>query len=198
MPTEPTGSPDTILVCVRGNSGSGKSSIARELRRRHGRGCALVEQDYLRRIVLRERDRPGGAAPALIAQTVRFALDHGYHVVLEGILHTGRHRSMLTALRDGHRGRSLFCYLDVSLPETLRRHLTRPQAGEFTAEQMRGWYAAHDVMGWPDELVLPESTGLDEAVEAIAAAAGLPQTGRDDDRLPRPAVPEEQLSRRPM
>ncbi|MFY1598494.1 kinase [Micromonospora sp. WMMD737] len=184
MVAEPTGSPDTILVCIRGNSGSGKSSIARELRRRHGRGCALVEQDYLRRILLRERDRPGGAAPALIGQTVRFALDHGYHVVLEGIMHSSRHRSMLTSLRDGHRGRSLFCYLDVSLAETLRRHLTRPQATEFTAEHMSGWYAAHDVLGWPGELVLPETTTLVDAVEALAAAAGLPQTGLDDDLLP--------------
>jgi len=181
---EPTGSPDTILVCIRGNSGSGKSSIARELRRRHGRGCALVEQDYLRRILLRERDLPGGIAPALIAQTVRFALDHGYHVVLDGIMHTSRYRSTLTALRNDHRGRSLFCYLDVSLAETLRRHLTRPQASEFTAEHMSGWYAAHDVLGLPDELVLPETTGLNEVVKTIAAAAGLPQTGRDDDLLP--------------
>ncbi|MEU7839527.1 kinase [Micromonospora sp. NPDC049114] len=189
MLAELTGSPDTILVCVRGNSGSGKSSIARELRRRHGRGCALVEQDYLRRIVLRERDRPGGAAPALIGQTVRFALDHGYHVVVEGIMHSSRYRSMLTSLRDGHRGRSLFCYLDVSLAETLRRHLTRPQATDFTAEQMRGWYVARDVLGWPDELVLPETTGLDDAVEAIATAAGLPQIGRDDDQLPNVPLP---------
>ncbi|GAB3138447.1 kinase [Micromonospora sonneratiae] len=184
MPVEPTGSLDTILVCIRGNSGSGKSSIARELRHRHGRGCALVEQDYLRRIVLRERDKLGGAAPALIAQTVRFALDHGYHVVLEGIMHSYRYRSVLTDLRDGHRGRSLFCYLDVSLPETLRRHLTRPQASEFTAEHMSGWYAAHDILGWPDELVLPESTTFEEAVEIIAATAGLSQTGHDDDLLP--------------
>ncbi|MFC8296451.1 kinase [Micromonospora orduensis] len=182
----PTGNPDTILICVRGNSGSGKSSIGRELRRRHGRGCALVEQDYLRRIVLRERDRPGGAAPALIGQTVRFALDHGYHVVLEGILHTSLYRTMLTGLRDGHRGLSLFCYLDVSLPETLRRHLTRPQVNEFTAEYMSGIYDAHDVLGWAGELVLPESTTLEGAVEAIAAAAGLPQTGRGDDL---PVVP---------
>lgn len=128
----------------------------------------------------------------MIAQTVRFALDHGYHVVLEGIMHTSRYRSMLTALRDDHRGRSLYCYLDVSLAETLRRHLTRPQVTEFTAEHMSGWYAAHDVLGWPDELVLPETTGLDEAVEAIAAAAGLPQTGRDDDLLPN--VPSLQSS----
>lgn len=50
----PTGSPETILVYIRGNSGSGKSSIARALRHRHGCGCALVEQDHLRRILLRD------------------------------------------------------------------------------------------------------------------------------------------------
>jgi len=34
-----------------------------------------AERDYLRRIMLRERDLPGGAAPLLIAQTIRAALD---------------------------------------------------------------------------------------------------------------------------
>ncbi|MBO4205099.1 kinase [Micromonospora echinofusca] len=184
MPVEPTGSPDTILVCIRENSGSGKSSISREPRRRHGRGCTLAEQDHLRRILLRERDKPGGAAPTLIAQTVRSALDHGYHVVLEGTIRTDRYRGVLTDLHDSHRGRPLFCYLDVPLPETLRRHLTRPQASEFTAEHMSGWYVAHDILGWPDELVLPETTTFEDDIETIAATAGLPQTGRDDDLLP--------------
>lgn len=41
---------------LRGNATSGKTSVARAARRRYGRGCALVEQDYLRRIILREHD----------------------------------------------------------------------------------------------------------------------------------------------
>lgn len=81
-----TGSAGTRLVILRGNSGSGKSSTARELRARLGRGVAWVEQDYLRRTVLREKDAPGGANIGLIDQTVRYALDCGYDVVLEGIL----------------------------------------------------------------------------------------------------------------
>jgi hypothetical protein len=54
---------------IRGNSGSGKTTTAHEVRRRYGRGCALVEQDYLRRIVLREHDRAeiGPVAPGFIA-----------------------------------------------------------------------------------------------------------------------------------
>ncbi|MFF1875871.1 kinase, partial [Kitasatospora herbaricolor] len=35
------------LIVLRGNSGSGKSTVARELRRMLGDGVALVEQDYL-------------------------------------------------------------------------------------------------------------------------------------------------------
>jgi predicted kinase len=186
MPGTPTGSADTILIVVRGNSGSGKSSIARELQRRHGRGCALVEQDYLRRIVLRERELPGGAAPALIAQTVRAALDHGYHVVLDGILRADLYAATLTALVTDHRGSTTMVYLDVPLAETLRRHRTLPQADLFTAEDMRGWYRPRDLLGVPGEVVLPEGTGLDEAVTTIAAAAGLPLTGRTEDFLPWP------------
>lgn len=148
MLAEPTGSPDTILVCVRGNSGSGKSSIARELRRRHGRGCALVEQDYLRRILLRERDKPGGAAPALIGQTVRFALDQGYHVVLEGIMHTSRYRNMLTSLRNGHRGRSLFCYLVVDPDERASlRPLDQPTGLPVQDAHLVGVGPVHDGQG---------------------------------------------------
>src|SRR6266545_7535784 len=86
-----------------GNSGSGKSTIAHELRRRCGRSWALVEQDYLRRIVLWEHDKPGGLAPALIAHTVRFALDNGFDVILEGILHTARYRDVVASLWRAHR-----------------------------------------------------------------------------------------------
>ncbi|WP_433121433.1 kinase [Micromonospora sp. CA-246542] len=183
----PTGNSETILISIRGNSSAGKSTIATALRRRHGRGCAMVGQDHIRRILLRERDKPGGLAPALIAQNVRFCLDHGYHVILEGIMHTARYRSMLTELRDAHRGRTLFAYLDVSLPETLRRHETRPLAAEVSPENLRSWYTPRDVLGWPDELVLPETTTLEQAIERIATVAGLPLTGRDNDLLP--AVP---------
>jgi predicted kinase len=162
------------LIVIRGNSGSGKSTIARRLQRGHGRGCALIEQDYLRRIVLRERDNPGGIAPALIDQTTRFALAHGYHAVLEGILHRDKYGPMLTALIDWHRGRTAVFYLDVSLTETLRRHATRPQANEFTTDDMRGWYAPRDLLGVAGEHVIPESSPLDETVVHIAAVAGLP------------------------
>ncbi|WP_182903868.1 hypothetical protein [Microbispora sp. H10830] len=44
-----TGSPDTRLIVLRGNSGSGKTSVARAVRAAYGRGLALVCQDVVRR-----------------------------------------------------------------------------------------------------------------------------------------------------
>jgi predicted kinase len=63
---------------------AGKSTIAQLLRARLGRGVAWVEQDYLRRTVLREHDRPGLPNLGLIDVTTRYALDAGYHVIAEG------------------------------------------------------------------------------------------------------------------
>jgi len=173
----PTGHADTKLIVIRGNSGSGKSTVARQLRLRYGRGCALVEQDYLRRIVLREPDDPGGLAPAFIEHTVRFALDHRYHVILEGILRTDHYADAMARLWEAHRGRTSLYYLDVSFEETVRRHATRPQASEFTAADMRAWYRTSDHLGFGDEHVVPESASTEEAIAFIAARAELPQTG---------------------
>lgn len=188
MPSDaPTGHPETRLIVVRGNSGAGKSTVAGQLRQRHGRGCALVGQDHLRRVVLRERDRPGGLAPDLIAEVVRFALDHHYHVVLEGILLSEHYAPMLAGLWRTHRGRSWCFYLDVSFDETARRHTTRPQSGDFTVEDMRGWYQARDLLGFAGELTVPETSTLERTVALIAEVTGLPQDGRDDDVHVRPA-----------
>lgn len=92
-------------MVLRGNSASGKSSVAAGLRERYGRGIALVGQDNLRREVLREHDIPGGANIGLIDLTVRHALAHGFHVVLEGILSVAHDGDMLSALLADHPGR---------------------------------------------------------------------------------------------
>ena len=166
------------LVIIRGNSGSGKSSVAAEVRLRYGRGCALIGQDYLRRIVLRELGGvPDPVAPGLIMHTVRYALDHGYHAILEGILNSAGHGALLTDLIERHPGASHLFYLDVSFDETVRRHRTRPNSDAFTPEQMREWYVPHDVLGYPGEHVIPETSTFEETVAFIAQTLGLRPRG---------------------
>lgn len=162
-----TGEDGTLLVVLRGPSGAGKSSAARELRRRVGRGVALVEQDYLRRILLREHDLPGAANIELISNTVRFALDRGFHVILEGILPAARYGAMLRSLHDDHAGRSFFYYFDISWSETLRRHATRPQSAEFGAAEMSEWFGQAGPLDPIGERRISERLSLDETVRRI-------------------------------
>jgi hypothetical protein len=170
---EPVGSEGTRLIVVRGNSGSGKSSVARALRQAHGRGLAWVPQDVVRRTIVWERDRPGGVNIGLIDQIARYCLDQGYHVVLDGILYADRYEPMLAGLRRDHLGSSWFYYLDVSLDETLRRHATRPQAGEFGPEDMRDWYRPRDLLSSVRERVIPEASTLAQTVSRILAETRL-------------------------
>ncbi|NIK56673.1 kinase [Kribbella shirazensis] len=167
-----TGSPSTRLVVLRGNSGSGKSTTARTLRERLGRGTAWVEQDYLRRILLRERDVPGGVNIGLIDTNVRYALDHGYDVVLEGILDAGRYGDMLRRLTSDHRGTTLHYYFDIPFAETVVRHGTRDNRDEFGPDLMQDWYREHDVLPGIKQTVIGPDRALDETVAQILTDLG--------------------------
>lgn len=168
-PTGPTGSPHTQLVVLRGPSGAGKSTVATTVRAQLGRGVALVQQDILRRIVLREHDVPGGLNIALIATVCRFSLDAGYHVILDGILTAARYGPMLRQLAADHRGHTAFFYFDVPFEETVRRHATRPQASEFTSEDMRGWYEASGRLGVPGEQIIAAASSAHDSIRQVVA-----------------------------
>lgn len=161
------GDPTTRLVVLRGNSGSGKTTTAQEVRRRVGRGVAWIEQDYLRRILLREHDRAGAPNIGLIEQTARYALSCGYHVILEGILSNATYGSMLRQLIADHVGRTGVYYFQLPLDETLRRHSTRPLAEVVMPEQLREWYQPVDLLGVPGEQVIDPSSTLDQTVRRI-------------------------------
>jgi hypothetical protein len=154
--------------------------VAAELRARYGRGVALVGQDHLRRVVLRERDIPGGANIGLIDTVARYALDAGFHAVVDGILYADHYGGMLDALHRDHQGLSRFYYLDVPFEETLRRHAERPQATEFGPAQMRGWYRELDLLPSGIEQVIPAGSTLESTVQriiletGISSATGLP------------------------
>jgi predicted kinase len=163
----------TRLIVIRGNSASGKSTIASLIREKHGRGIALVGQDNLRRVVLREHDAAGAANIGLIDLTCRYALASGYHVVLEGILQTGHYGQMLAGLRAEYADRSSWWILDVSFSETLKRHDTKPQAGEYGEAEMRSWWIERDFLPGRFEQVITAAETAEAAATRIMTGAGL-------------------------
>jgi predicted kinase len=170
------GTEETRLVVVRGNSASGKSSVAAGIRDRFGRGLALVGQDNLRRIVLRERDRPGAANIGLIGMTARFALDAGFHTVVEGILYADRYGEMLQGLIRDHRGITRCYYLDIPYEETLVRHATKPDLEyltQVTDAHLRDWYRERDLLPGDIETVIGATSRQEETVARILRETGL-------------------------
>jgi len=163
-----TAAPAT-LVCIRGNSGSGKSTIALKLRQAYGRGLAIVEQDYIRRQVLHEKDQPGAANIDLIGAVVRRTLGAGYHTVLEGILDAGHYGAMLDDLHREHGGPQYWYYLDIPYDQTLLRHATKPNAHAFGATEMARWYTPGDLLPGGRERVIGADSTAEQSVYTILA-----------------------------
>lgn len=164
------GRSDTRLVVIRGNSASGKSSVAQGLRDHYGRGVAIVAQDVIRRNVLREHDTKGGANIALLGRIARHALDAGFHVVLEGILYADRYSHMITSLVRDHRGVSACYYLDVPLEATFTRHASKADAAyleQVTDAHLASWYRRLDLLPGGLETVIPPDSTLWDTVARI-------------------------------
>ncbi|GAA2718559.1 MULTISPECIES: AAA family ATPase [Streptomyces] len=168
-----TGTADTRLMVLRGNSGSGKTTTARAVRERYGSGLAIVSQDTVRREILYEAHGPVRATPGLIDVITRQCLDEGFHVILEGIFSAGRWGELLHRLAADHRGTSRFFYFDLPFDETLRRHATRPEASEFGESKMREWYGPADLLDGMDETLIKQGSTLEETVRTVMAEAGL-------------------------
>lgn len=73
------------LIMLRGNSGSGKTTVAKELQELFGRGTMVLSQDMIRREVLKERDGIDPPALPLIKQILKYGSDNCEVVILEGI-----------------------------------------------------------------------------------------------------------------
>jgi predicted kinase len=156
------------LIVLRGNSGSGKSTVATALREQLGSSAALVQQDFVRRTVLRE---DGGGdnrfTAGLLAQMARHCLGEGYHVVLEGILDRERYSDMLESLWRSPVWTTHLYYFQIGFSETARRHALRPESAHFDVSQMRSWYREDDRLTFAEEEVIGETSTMDESVAHI-------------------------------
>lgn len=154
------------LILLRGNSGSGKSTVARALQRHFGRGTLLIPQDTVRREMLYARDLPEGPAAPLMTEIARWGARNCPVTIVEGILYSERYDSLFRALTELFDDIHAY-YFDVSFEETLRRHETRPQKDWFGPEHMRSWWIEHDLLTVIQEEIIPEASTAEETVERI-------------------------------
>ncbi|MGO4385706.1 AAA family ATPase [Specibacter sp. RAF43] len=155
-----------LLIVLRGNSGSGKSTAARALQRELG--GVWIEQDYFRRTVLGETGNYTPLTVELIELAAALALSHGRTVIMDGIFNAAKYSEPLKRLRDGHDGPSHFYAYDLTLEETLLRHATRAhKRGDFGEKQMRGWYHGWNPLDGIEEHRITAEESLEETLRRI-------------------------------
>jgi hypothetical protein len=168
-----TGTVATRLVILRGNSGSGKSTVARAVQAAGPGGeVALLSQDVVRREVLRVHDAAGNPSVDLLDLVARFALGRGLSLVLEGILHPPTYAAMLTGLAADHVGCTLGYSWDRTFEETLRRHGSREEDVDYGEAEMRRWWLGRGLIEGLDERSIDAAPSVDAAVTRILTDAG--------------------------
>ena len=160
------------MFIIRGNSGSGKTAVAKRLREEFEGKVALISQDTLRREILMEKDHLGNKdVIGLIEQTAVYCLNHGYTVIIEGILATQKYLEVLLKIIEAANCPVRVFYLEVSLEESIKRHATKPVASEFGEDKLREWYKPKHYLGVPGEIIVKEDSSLEETVELIKNSA---------------------------
>lgn len=156
------------LVILRGNSGSGKTTVAKMLQERFGPNTMLISHDMVRMQILHVWSAEGirKSLPLMIA-LLRYGRRNSEITILEGILPSEDYKPLFEAALEEY-GENIFSYYyDISFEETLRRHQTKPNRDEFGEADMRRWWKEKDFLEMIPQTVLTEDVSLQEAVELI-------------------------------
>ncbi|MFC2255009.1 AAA family ATPase [Labrys portucalensis] len=169
---EKTGNTQSRLITIRGNSGTGKSTLALAIRQALPRGVVIIGQDLLRRNILHVPDKKTSPTADYIDLSARFALDRGLHVIIEGILYDEVYGDMLRALIASHQGVTRCYRFKIPFEETLNRHTTKSNAGDFGEAEMRRWWRDDDCLFGIDETIIGPDQALAESVLQVITDCG--------------------------
>lgn len=155
----------STIILIRGNSGSGKTSVAKELHELLGEGNLLISQDYVRRSMLSVKDEPMNLAIGLIEVQIEYGIKNCKYTIVEGIFGEAKYGDMLRNVIE--KADFVYAYYyNLSFEETLKRHRTKKGAS-FSEDKMRNWFLEYDVLGIQDEKVIFENVTKKEMVNQI-------------------------------
>lgn len=159
------------LIMLRGNSGSGKSSVSQELQRQIGRNTLLLSQDKIRREMLWANDGYDTPALPLLIALLQYGHKNNEVTILEGILHSKWYRPLFEEAVKLF-GTDIYAYYyDLPFEETLKRHETREKRFEFGEEEMRQWWNEKDYIGFIPEKTIDKEMSFETVVNMILSSS---------------------------
>ncbi|WP_179189109.1 MULTISPECIES: kinase [Enterococcus] len=157
------------LIILRGNSGSGKTTIAKALHQCLKEQSLLISQDVVRREMLRVKDETGNLSIALLKQLVAFGYQECQYVIVEGIFQKAIYHSFFQEIIHLFEGNVQVYYFDISFEETLKRHSQRNKNQEFGVVGMKRWWLPEDYLELPGEKRLSEQLSEKQIIRQILA-----------------------------
>ena len=155
------------LIILRGNSGSGKSTVAARLQHLIGRNTMLIPQDYVRREMLYARDGEDTPAMPLMISLLEYGHGHFDTTIIEGITRSDWYSPLFKRAKELYRSELYAYYFDIPFEETLRRHATRSKSNEFGEEEMRKWWNGRDYLRNIPEKTITVDMSADDIVKMI-------------------------------
>lgn len=155
------------LIIIRGNSGSGKTSVANALQKRLGHNTLLLSQDVIRREMLWVNDGVDTPALPLLTNLLQYGKEHCEYTILEGILNSSWYLPLFQYAIKEFSPYIYAYYYDIPFDETLSRHNTRAKRLEFGESEMRRWWNEKDYIDFISETIIHADVSLSDAVEMI-------------------------------
>lgn len=155
------------LIILRGNSGSGKTTIAKELQNRFGRNTMLISQDVIRRDMLKVKDGENTQAIPLMKELLIYGSNHSNVVILEGIMYADWYKPLFELAIQLYDNEVYAYYFDLPFEETLKRHQTKPNCHEFGEKAMREWWREKDFSDVLNEVAITQEKDMESIVTDI-------------------------------
>jgi adenylate kinase family enzyme len=154
---------------LRGNSASGKTTVARALRQKLGRGTFLIEQDNIRRKMLWVEDGINNKSIDLLINLVIYGRKNCDTIILEGILNSYIYDSLFRQIKELFAENIYAYYFDLPFEETVRRHKIREQTADigFREAEMKSWWREKDYLSMICEKMIGNDVGEEKIIEMI-------------------------------
>lgn len=152
------------LIILRGNSGSGKTTVSKILQEKFGRNTMLISHDMVRMQILHAKD---AEALPLIMQLLKYGRKNSEITILEGILPAEVYMPLFEMALQEY-GKDIFAfYYDLPFEETLKRHDTKPNKEDFGEKDMRKWWKEKDFINIIPEKIITENLSVSDTVDMI-------------------------------
>lgn len=143
---------EPILIIIRGNSGCGKTSLAKKIQNYYGiKRSLLIQQDIIRRDILHSDDHVGNISIELMMKMIEFGKQNYEVTILEGILRKDVYSEMLKEAVNEFERRALVFYLDISFEQTIKNN--NKKEVPFSTEQLKSWWREKDFLNASDIII---------------------------------------------